>query len=150
MKRFSMILLSGIFLCLSTASSSRAADDLVKRARECMDIMNYQSAERMLRQAIEKKPSREGVRVDLAYAFYQSGKIDKALDALEEELTLFPGSFNALILDAYILFREGDVGAAVNVCRDFESELFRAIREKVRIDAGKGLYRIKPLCLPVE
>lgn len=138
MKRFSMILLSGLFLCLSTTSSSWAADDLIERARECMDIMNYKAASRLLTKAITDKPSREGVRVDLAYALYQSGKIDDALDALEEELTQFPSSFKAFSLEAYICFREGDVERAVNVCRDFDSELFRYVRDKIRIDAGKG------------
>jgi len=137
-KRFSMILLPGVFLCLSTASSSWAANDLVKRARECMDIMNHQSASHLLRQAIVKKPRREGVRVDLAYALYQLGERDEALDALEQELILFPGSFNALILEAYLCFREGDIEHAVDVCRDFESELYLSIRDKVRIAAGKG------------
>ena len=136
-KRFSLILLSGLLLYCSLGSSAGADDDLIKKARESLDIMNFQEAARLLTQAVAEEPNREGSRVDLAYAFYRSGKIDEALDALGQERALFPGSHQALILEAYVRFREGDTEGAVRVCRDFDSELFRSIRDKVRIDAGK-------------
>jgi tetratricopeptide (TPR) repeat protein len=137
-KRVSMILLSGLFLCLSFLSMVHASDDLVKKARESLDIMNYQQAVRLLTQAAVEAPKKGGIRVDLAFAFYQSGKTEEALNAVRQERALFPDSYNALILEAYIRFREGDAEGAVSVCRDFDSELFRSIRDKVRIDAGKG------------
>jgi tetratricopeptide (TPR) repeat protein len=136
-KRFSLILLSGLLLYCSLGSSAGADDDLVKKARESLDIMNYQEAARLLTQAVAEEPNREGSRVDLAYALYRAGEVEEALDALEQERALFPGSHRALILEAYIRFWEGDTEGALRVSRDFDSELFRSARDRVRIDAGK-------------
>jgi tetratricopeptide (TPR) repeat protein len=136
-KRFSMIVLGGLWLFFSLNSLGGAGDDLVKKARENLDIMKYEEAARLLTQAVAEQPETEGIRVDLAYAFYRSGKMDEALNSLRQERALFLDSHNALILEAYIRFREGDVEGAVGVSRDFDSELFRSVRDKVRIDAGK-------------
>gem|GEM_PF-1687021 len=127
---------------------AQANNDLVKKARESLDIMNYQQAARLLTQAIAEAPEKAEIRVDLAFAFFQSGKTEEALEVLEHELVLFPDSYNALILLGYICFLQGDYERAADICQDFDSALFRRVRDGVRLDAGKR--RAFPPLAPME
>ena len=110
--------------------------------------MNYQQAARLLTQAIAEAPEKAEIRVDLAFAFFQSGKTEEALEVLEHELVLFPDSYNALILLGYICFLQGDYERAADICQDFDSALFRRVRDGVRLDAGKR--RAFPPLAPME
>jgi protein O-GlcNAc transferase len=98
-----------------------AETKLVKSARRSMDYMSYEQAVGYLEQAILEDPSQKDARIYLAFSYFRLGKEVESIQALKEELILFPDSFNAFSLLGYIYFNQGDYDKATNTCLGYEN-----------------------------
>ena len=132
-----LLLVFYLIFSIAVAHSFLAAETkLIKSARKSMDYMAYKQAVSFLKQALSKRPSQKDARIHLAYAYSRMGKDEEVIRALEEELFLFPDSFNAFILLGYIYFKQGYYEKAARTCHDFEAVVEKAAKaeaEKVPI-----------------
>mgnify|MGYP001041897567 CR=1 FL=1 len=90
---------------LSSLLFSQSAEDLLKDADLLLDMMEYESAIAGYLKALDRDPHLPDLRKRIAYAYFQLGKMDEALNYLKKELTLFPDNSDAYDFLAYILYK---------------------------------------------
>jgi len=103
MKKLLSILLSLILIGGYSISQERDKE-IIKRADLLLDMMEYESAIMNYLRAYSLNPQKRNIRKKMAYAYFQLGRVNDALNYLKEELTLFPDNGDAYDLFVYVLF----------------------------------------------
>jgi tetratricopeptide (TPR) repeat protein len=102
-------------------------DPQVKRALGCMDLMLYEEAISLFDQALAKDPTQPGLRAKQAYAYYRLNRTEKAVEALNKALEVYPDDLKALILLSFVQYKTERPEDAERTAR-----LFQDVLEKTR------------------
>jgi tetratricopeptide (TPR) repeat protein len=146
MERNQRFFLGFVVLVLSTCPGL-SGDDLFKRARQDMDLMNYTKAIQSFEQGLRDDPEKKGIRPQLAFAYFRRERAEDAVKVLREEMALHPDSLDAYILLSYFQFGQGLVPEAVQTCSAFETA-FKVVVE--RMLGGSARRKLKSLSDPQE
>lgn len=135
------------------ALPGQSGEKLVKRAKKDMDLMYYSQAIDKLEQALQDNPKKKDIRRFLAFAYWKKHRLEDAMEALEEEIHLFPDNWNAYILLGYIQFSEGLNHEAFSICSDFEKifeSFLKKEAQKKRLNASNPQHRARLLQKIIE
>lgn len=93
-----------ILLISIHASSYQTQKNLIDSADLYLDMMEYKAAIDFYLKAISKNPKQRDIQKRIAYAYFQLKKFDDSLQAIKEELKIYPDNEDAYNLLVYILF----------------------------------------------
>ncbi len=127
-KKFRFLLILSLFLALVLPGQPK--QNLIKKAQQNMDMMNYSQAIRDFEQALRDDPGRKNIRPKAAFAYFKRSRYDEAIRILEEEIHLFPDDWDAYILLSYVQFSQGFHPRAAKTCRDFEEAFENFLRKE--------------------
>jgi tetratricopeptide (TPR) repeat protein len=122
MQKLISILLTVLLISIH-ASSYQSQKNLIDRADLYLDMMEYKAAIDFYLLAISKNLKKRDIQKRIAYAYFQLKKFDDALQAIQEELKIYPDNEDAYDLLAYILFKLDKVDEADNFLEIYGSTI---------------------------
>ncbi len=102
---------------------SHASEDFVHKAKKSMDLMDYDQSIYYFEQSLLRDPPVMGIRPQLGFCYFRTGKYEDALRVCQDEIARFPGNVQAHILMAYVYYTQGKHKEAVKICQDYHTAL---------------------------
>jgi tetratricopeptide (TPR) repeat protein len=122
-----------LFIALAVCGAGLAeAGPQANRAIDAMDFMLYEEAVQLFDQALAQDPSRAGLRVKQAYAYYRLNRVEKAAEVLGRELEIRPDDLETLILQSFVQYKAGRPDEAEKAAQKFQSTL-DVVRNRSRL-----------------
>ena len=101
------------------SSSNQKPKALIDRADLYLDMMEYKAAIDFYLKAISKNPKQRDIQKRIGYAYFQLEKFDDALQAIKEELKVYPDNEDAYNLLVYVLFSLDKLDEADNFLENY-------------------------------
>ncbi|MGD2245353.1 MAG: tetratricopeptide repeat protein [Candidatus Aminicenantes bacterium] len=127
-RKIVVFVLFGILVLFHQMILSQEQRTTVEKALNCLDFLNYKEALVFISQAFEENPTIKGLRFYKAFARFQLGHTEEAVQILNEEIKKFPDSLYSYVLLSYIAFLQNKTKEAVQAGLDFDVQLNRAYR----------------------
>ena len=155
-KKVVLFVVLGILLLTNYNVYPKEENNLKEKADSCLEFMAYKDAITYYSQAIKKNPESIGLRVDKAFANFQLGKEEEAIEDLHEEITQFPKNNQAYVLLSYIYYHQNKFKEAKKTSLDFDTRLKKHFRTTEIYSRGsyqraaslKGEFPIPNMGLP--
>lgn len=116
-RKLSLLFLT--FFTFINFSQSSNIDEIKKSADLFLDMMEYDLAIQYYIKFLEAEPKVINIRKNIAYAYFRTGWIDKAIKYLKEELTLFPENGDAYDLLVFILYKNNKIEESLEYLEKF-------------------------------